>query len=62
MVSHSRLKYDYRLIINELAKQSEGKIECIWKNTEKFRNFSIPIEKELENDEKSYLESYLLTV
>ena len=56
MVSHSRLKYDYRLIINELAKQSEGKIECIWKNTEKYRNFSIPIEKELENDEKSYME------
>ena len=35
------------MIIKELAKEFEGSIECLGENTEKYINFSVPIEKQL---------------
>ena len=45
--------YDYHFIINEL----EGKFECLGKNTEYYKTFSIPIEKEIIKIDKDGNES-----
>ena len=37
-------------MIKELAKESEGSFECLGENTEKYITFSVPIEKQLDND------------
>ena len=37
-------------IIKELAKEFKGKFECLGENTEKYVSFSVPINKELENN------------
>ena len=45
--------YDYHLMIKELANEFDGKFECLGENTEKYKKFSIPIEKEvtkIDND------------
>ena len=41
--------YDYRFIINELAKEFKGQFECLGENTEKYITLSVPIKKELDN-------------
>ena len=38
---------DYNFIINELAKESDGKFECLGENTEKYTTFSVPFEENL---------------
>ena len=45
VVFHNGSNYDYYFILKELANESEGKFECFWENTEKYKTFSFPIEK-----------------
>ena len=37
-------------IINKLAKEFDGQVECLGEDTEKYITFSVPISKELDND------------
>ena len=43
IVFYNGLTYDYHFIIKELAKEFEGKFECLGENTEKYITFSVPI-------------------
>ena len=48
---HNGSKYDYHLIIKELAEEFRGEdFECLGENTEKYISFSVPIKKERDND------------
>ena len=38
------------LIVKELAEEFKGQLECLGENTEKYLTFSVPVKKELEND------------
>ena len=44
---HNSSNYDYHFIIKELANVFEGKFECLGENTEKYKTFFVPIEKEV---------------
>ena len=44
--------YNYHFIIKELANEFEGQFECLRENTEKYKTFSAPIEKEVTNIDK----------
>ena len=46
-VFHNGSNYDYLFIIKELAKEFEGQFECNGENSEKYKTFSVPIEKEI---------------
>ena len=48
VVFHNGSTYDYHFIINKLAKEFYGQLECLGENTEKYINFSVPISKELD--------------
>ena len=37
--------YDTHFIINQLAKEIEGELDCIGENMEKYITFSVPIKK-----------------
>ena len=52
LVFHNGSNYDYHFIIKELANEFEGRFECLGENTEKYKTFSIPIEKEVTNIDK----------
>ena len=43
VVFHNGLNYDYHFIIRELANEFEG--QCHRENTEKYKTFSVPIER-----------------
>ena len=45
VVFHNGSNYDYHFILKGLANESEGKSECLGENTEKYKTFSVPIEK-----------------
>ena len=45
------------IIIKELANEFVGQFECLEKNKEKYKNFSIPIEKEITKIDKDDIES-----
>ena len=47
VVFHNGSTYDYHFIINKLAKEFYGQLECLGENTEKYITFSVPIKKEL---------------
>ena len=47
VVFHNGSNYDYHFIIKELANEFERKFECLGENIEKFKTFSVPIEKEV---------------
>ena len=49
VVFHNGSTYDYRFIINKLAKEFYGQLESLGENTEKYISFSVPISKELDN-------------
>ena len=49
VVFHNGSTYDYHFIINKLAKEFYGQLECLGENTEKYITFSAPISKELDN-------------
>ena len=50
VVFHNGSTYDYYFIIKQLAKEFEGKFECLGENTEKYITFSVPIKKKLDNN------------
>ena len=45
------------IIIKELANRFEGQSECLGENTEKYKTFSVPIEKEITKIDKDGNES-----
>ena len=47
VVFHNGLKCNYHFIIKELANEFEGQFECIDKNNENYRTFSVPVKKEI---------------
>ena len=49
LVFHNGSTFDYHFIIKNLAKQFEGQFEFSRENTEKYKTFSLPIKKELDN-------------
>ena len=49
--------YDYHFLIKKLANEFEGKFECLGGNTEKYKTFSISIEKEVTEIDKDGNES-----
>ena len=54
--------YDYHFIIKELANKFEEKFECFERNTEKHKNFPVPIEKEVINIDKDDNESVVTII
>ena len=57
VVFHNGLNYDYHFIIKELANEFEGQFECLGENTEKYKTFSSPTEKEVIKIDKDGNES-----
>ena len=51
VVFHNGSTYEYHFIINRLAKEFNGKLDCLRENTEKHIAFSEPVSKELDNGE-----------
>ena len=47
VVFHNGSNYDYHFIIKELPDEFEKKFKCLGENTEKYKTFSVPIEKEV---------------
>ena len=47
---HNGSKYDYHFIIKELAEEFKGEFESLEENTKKYISFSVPINKEHDND------------
>ena len=50
IVFHNGSTYDYHFIINQLAKEFDGQLECLGENTEKYTSFSVAIKRELDNN------------
>ena len=48
-VFHSSSADGYHFIIKELAKEFDGRFQCLGENTEKYITFSVPIKRELDN-------------
>ena len=48
MIIHNA-SYDTYFIINQLAEEFKGKLNCIGENMEKYIIFSVPIKKEGDN-------------
>ena len=57
VVFHNGSNYDYHFIIKELASKFEEQFECLGENTEKYKTFSVPIEKEITSIDKDGNES-----
>ena len=56
-VFHDGSNYDYHFVIKKLPNEFAGQFECLGENTEKYKTFSIPIEKEIKNIDKDENES-----
>ena len=54
--------YDTYFIINQLAEEFRGELNCIGKNMEKYITFSVPIKKECDNGKKLHINLGLLIV
>ena len=52
VVFHNGSNYDHHFIIKSLVNGSEGQFECLGENTEKYKTFYIPIEKEVTEIDK----------
>ena len=48
---HNRSTYDDHFIIKQLPEEFEGKFKCLGENTEKYITYSLPIKKEVANDD-----------
>ena len=62
VVFHNGSSYNYHSIIKELPSRFEEKFECLGENTENFKTFSVPIEKEvtkIDKDGNKLLQPYL---
>ena len=53
VVFHNGSTYDYHFKIRQLAEEFDGEFECLGKNTEKYRTFSVPIKKEITKKDKN---------
>ena len=51
-VFHSRSNYDYHFIMKKLANEFKGQFECFGENTEKYKTFSVLIEKQIRKVDK----------
>ena len=51
IVFHNGSTYDYHFIIKELVKEFDGNFECLGENIEKYITFSVPIKKEIRNED-----------
>ena len=49
VVFYNGYTYNYHFIIKQLAKEFDGRFECLGENTEKYITFSVPISKRLGN-------------
>ena len=49
VVFHNGSTYNYHFVINKLAKEFYGQLECFGENAEKYISFSVPISEELDN-------------
>ena len=49
LVLHNCSTYDLNFIINELAKEFKGNIDCLRENMEKYMTFNVPLKKVNEN-------------
>ena len=49
IIFHNGSTYDFHFIIEELAKEFKGQLECFGENAAKYVIFSVPIEKKLDN-------------
>ena len=56
-VFHNGSNHNYHFIIKELGNKCERKFECLGENTEKCKNISLPMEKEVTNIDKDGNES-----
>ena len=52
LIFHNGSNYDYLFIIKELANEFVEQFEFLGKNTEKYKTFSLPIEKEVTKIDK----------
>ena len=57
VVSHNGSNYDYHFIMKELANEFQGRFKCLGENTEKYKTFHVPIEKEVTKIDKDGNES-----
>ena len=53
IVFHNGSNYDYHFIIKELAEEFKQRFTCLGENTEKYINFTVPIEKEVTRIDKN---------
>ena len=47
-VFHKRPNYDYHYVMKEWENEFKGRLECLGENTETYKSFSVPIEKEIK--------------
>ena len=52
---HNGSTYDHHFIIKQLAKEFKGHFDCLGENTEKYVNFSAPIYKKNDDDDKTII-------
>ena len=61
VVFHNGSNYYYHFIIKELPDEFEGKFGCLGENTEKYKTFPVPIEKEVTKTDKDGNEKVVTT-
>ena len=61
VVFGNKSNYDYHFITDKLTKEFKCQFDCLGENTEKYKNFSVLIEKELRNVDKAG-NQYITTV
>ena len=52
VVFHNGSNYHHHFIIKQLTNEFEGKFECLGENTEKYKSFSVSIEKEVRDKDE----------
>ena len=57
VVFHNGSNYDYHFITKELVNEFEAQSVCFGENTEKYKTFPIPTEKEVTKIDKDCNES-----
>ena len=53
IVFHNGSNYDYHFIIKELEEEFKKQFTCLGENTEKYKAFTFPIEKEVTKIDKN---------
>ena len=61
MIIHNA-SYDTHFIINQLAEEFKGELNCIGENMEKYITFSVSNKKECDNGKKLHINLGLLIV